>query len=120
MKKTPDLRPATAHDVAAFTNGKMTMTCQAIVADLDGEIIGIGGVYFTGAHVVAFSDFKKKMLDYPFTMARAVKMIMKIVQERPCIAIADKRHASAFDLLQRCGFRRVHSNVFEYSKEQRT
>lgn len=114
MKSSPDLRPATAADIAAFTNGEMKMTCRAIVADLDGDILGMGGVYYTGSHVIAFSDFKDKMRKYPFTMARAVKIIMNIVGNKPCLAVADARHEGSDKLLEKIGFKHLDGRIYEW------
>jgi hypothetical protein len=112
MKKIPDLRPATTQDIAKFTDGKMKMSCKAIVADLDGEIIGIGGIYYTKENVIVFSDFTEKMEEFPFTIARAVKLIMNIVGNKTCVAIADEKHPGSEKLLTRIGFRHLAGRIY--------
>lgn len=90
------------------------MSCKAIVAEMDGEILGIGGIYYRNGFMVAFSDFNEKMNDFPFTRGRATKMIMDIVGNKPCIAIADQRHSGSEKLLTRLGFKHVSGRTYEW------
>lgn len=51
-----EIRPATKSDLRQFYGRDIPWTVRAYVADLDGEIIGIGGYYMVGNAAYAFTD----------------------------------------------------------------
>lgn len=113
---TPRLRPATRKDIEAFY-GTVKWTFRAIVAELNGEVIGIGGVYYDGNKTVAFSSIKPELLRYKVTLVRGLKKIMDIVGPRECIAIADPKIETAPQLLRRLGFEEIGGGYFRWARK---
>lgn len=105
-------RPATKRDLKEFIGPDMVHSAYAVVAEIDGEIVGAGGVYYCGGMAIAFSSFDDRLRDYPIAMARGVKKVMDIVRNHDCLAIADDRYATAPELLSRLGFQNVEGSYF--------
>ncbi len=77
MKK-PDLefRPATAADIAAYSELDVNPTMKAWVADRDSEILGIGGFALSGGRWYAFCDLKEGLRRHKTFIVRSAKTIM--------------------------------------------
>ena len=110
----PKIRPCTAEDLQKYFDGKFPWTARALVFDLDGEILGLGGIYYTNRIPMAFSDFKEELKEHPITMARGAIEIMKIVKTKMCFAIADKRYEGAPKLLERLGFVHIREGIYQW------
>jgi hypothetical protein len=65
------VRPASADDIAAFSNmpGKPTIRAMALV--IDDEVVGLGGVAFMQSRWLGFVDLKPEARQYKTTIARA-------------------------------------------------
>ena len=107
-------RPATRSDIQFFYP-QMTHTFKAWVAEDDEGVLGIGGVYYQGEYIIAFSRFDKDIEKYPLAKARGLKKIMEIVKDKPCIAIADERFPGAPELLERIGFKHLDGRVYQWT-----
>jgi hypothetical protein len=101
------IRPATAEDLERFYGAPPAQTMQALVADLDGELLAVGGVMRTADALVAFSDMKPGMRRHKKDIVRGAREIMRLVHasRAPVLAVADRNEAGAGNLLQRFGFR---------------
>jgi hypothetical protein len=112
----PKIRPASREDLEKFFD-KFPWTFRALAAELDGEVLAVGGIYYHKEFVVAFSqDVDNAHLKYPFTAARMTKEIMKLVDGRPCTAIASETIPGAPALLERLGFIHVEGRVWRWPK----
>ena len=112
--REPVIRLATEDDIRAFY-GKVDWTFRAYVAELDGEVLGVGGIYYEDPYVVAFSSFKPEMRKFKKTMVRSVRKIMELVKDRSCIAVASDKHDTSEKLLTKLGFERIDGRVFGWT-----
>lgn len=115
MTRRPEIRPATAEDFEAFYGKAERRTARAYVADLDGKVLAIGGVYYDGANVIAFSSMASEMRQFPLTIMRGARKIMDLVRGRPCWAVADDGYTNAPRLLERLGFSHVSGRVYRWT-----
>ena len=94
----------------------MTHTFKAWVAEDETGLLGIGGVYYDGEFVVAFSRFDPDIEKYPLAKARGLKKIMEIVKDKPCVAVADDKFPGSGKLLERIGFQHIEGNVYKWTR----
>lgn len=107
-------RPATGQDIKKFYPD-LRHTFRAWVAEDETGVLGIGGVYYDGPYIIAFSRFEPGLEKYPLGKARGLKKIMEIVKDRHCIAIADEKFRDAPGLLERIGFKHVEGRVYKWT-----
>lgn len=105
-------RPAKPADLAKFMD-PVPYTVKAVVAEHDGEVLGVGGVYYQGMAVIAFSEFDPKMRRFATDMLRGARKIVEIVKSvrAPVYAIPGP-FASAPVLLKRFGFEPIEETNF--------
>jgi len=105
-------RPARPADLAKFMD-VVPYTVKAITAEHDGEVLGVGGIYYQGTTVIAFSEFDPKMRKYATDMIRGAMRIVEIVKSvrAPVYAIPGP-FASAPVLLRRFGFEPIDDSGF--------
>ena len=112
-----DVRPATAEDIAkaAEAHGASAIpTMKAWVAEIDGERLAIGGVWFLGGRWVLFVDVTKdgrnllsKNMYVRAAFVRGAVMVLresKQVGIRSIYARADLKHPRSSELLLKLGF----------------
>ena len=75
------LRPATVEDVAQFYGGASLYSVRAIAAELEGKIVGIGGVYRVGKQMIVFTEMKPEMLSYKKDIIRASRLVLAIIEK---------------------------------------
>jgi hypothetical protein len=75
------LRPATAEDVAQFYGGASLYSVRAIAADLDGKIVGVGGVYRVGKQMMVFTEISPEMRPYKKDIIRASRLVLAIINK---------------------------------------
>ena len=107
-------RPATRGDIELFYPA-LKHTFKAWVVENDERPLGIGGVYYDGDFVFAFSRFDPELRKYPLAMARGAKKIMEIVKDKPCLAIADENIPGASKLLERLGFKSIDGHIYKWT-----
>ena len=81
MSSRPVLRPATAKDAVAFYGKTPPFSFRGFVADLDGEVVGICGVYYEKHRPVAFSEMRDAMRPYKKEIAKACRMLMQLLNQ---------------------------------------
>lgn len=107
-------RSATRQDVTYFYPD-IKHSFKAIVAEDDDGLLGIGGVYYDGLNVVAFSTFKPEIEKYPLAKARGTLKIMEIVKSKPCVAVASDKIEGSEKLLKRLGWEHVEGRIYKWN-----
>lgn len=73
----PEVRSATAADLAAFYGEPQPLTQRAMVVVLDGKPIGIAGVaYERGVPVALFAEMKPEMKRFPKVIVRGARRFL--------------------------------------------
>lgn len=100
------VRWATPADVVAFYGAALKPTLQAVVIDVDGEIVGIGGLHDRDDKLVCFSDLKPQSQAHKKSIVRAAKMLLGLMhtKRRTIYAICDELIPSAPAFLSYLGF----------------
>lgn len=107
MKNKLTVRPATAEDIDRFSPLRNKPSVKAWVADLDGELIAMGGVAFYNGRWLAFLDLTDAMRPYKMTIMRAAKRFfaeMKAMGVKFIYAEADLTESNAPRWLGSLGF----------------
>ena len=103
MSNKPTLRPATKKDALAFYGHAPLFSFKGICAELDGEIIGLCGVYRDSGRQVVFSEIKDAMRPYRKSIARATRSLMDMIRG-PVYAFAAPTEPTSGYLLAKLGF----------------
>ena len=107
-KASPSLvtRPARADDIIEYFGGPQRGTMKAVVAVLDGKVVGFLGVIREGPIGKYFCDISPELQPHlqSITILRAIKASMEFVKQYrgPLVAIAE--HAEGCRILNRLGF----------------
>lgn len=106
-----EIVPATAADVAEFFDGPPPFRMRARAGKLNGETLGVGGLYFlpdgTRAGFLAVKPAARKL---PVTLCRVAKQFLADLARQgvsKVIAVADPAVPSAERFLVYLGFRPV-------------
>lgn len=106
-----EIRPATQKDAEAFYGKKPLKSMRAIVAVLDGEPIGIGGVFREDHMHVVFSEMKPEMRKYKKAILKVSYMVYDIMKRYNVVyAVANKEEKTAPRLITHFGFRLAEIN----------
>jgi hypothetical protein len=71
------VRPATPEDIAAFCHDLPSKpTIRALVAEIDGVMVGFGGIGLKQGRWYAFCDVNPELRPYKMTIARAAKRFL--------------------------------------------
>lgn len=57
-----NFRPATRADLARFHGQAVPYSARAMAGEIDGETVGVGGVYYRAGTAIAFSAFDRERL----------------------------------------------------------
>jgi hypothetical protein len=100
------IRPATWKDVVAVYGVPPKRNMKAFAAELDGETVGVAGLYYFPDHIVAFSKAKP---EHKHRKMGIVKMTHKMLDllntlRVPVFAIADPDIETSGDFLLKVGF----------------
>ena len=100
------IRRATEADAIAYYGARPPLSLRGYVAELDGEIVGIGGLSYEGGNAVAFSETKPALRERREDMKRGLKVLMAMVKScrTPVYAVADPDEPGAAELLARLGW----------------
>lgn len=103
-----EFRRATYEDAVAFYGKPPEMSFKGYVAVEDGEVIGVGGVFYDELRrPIAFSQMKDAMRSRTKDKAKAVRILMTFAHSlhKRVYAVADPGEPTAPRLLKRLGFR---------------
>ena len=112
--------PATRKDIEVFYGPNCKWTFRAFAARLGDETLGVGGIYYEGPHIIAFSSFKPEMDNYPVAKVRGIKKIMGIIGDREVYAIASEQYPDSHGLLKRLGFEHIGGRLFKWQQQHHT
>lgn len=105
------LRPSVASDIAFLTSEPLPARIQAITAEIEGRVIGIGGFSFRpDGTVIAFVQMSDEARKYPLAIHRAGLMAMDLVRKQRLpmvVAEAQPGNPAAVRWLLRLGFREI-------------
>jgi hypothetical protein len=101
-----EFRPATAADAAAFYGQQPSHTLRGYVAVLEGKPVGIGGVFYEGDLIVAFSEMKDEYRKRKKDVARGIRLLIAMFDKLPVsvVAVANRNEPTASALLEKLGF----------------
>jgi hypothetical protein len=102
------VRPATRADIESYAGRPSAQTIRAIVGELDGEIIAIGGLAIVKGRYYAFLDLKEEARQYKMHIMRtAIRMLTEARRTgvRFIFAEADQSECKSVAWLRRLGFK---------------
>lgn len=102
-----NLRPATAADFIAFAGAPPKMLTRAYVAELDGRVLAVGGLYYDSGVAFAFCEISDEMRTHRKAIMRGARLVMDVVirtMGTPVYAICSRREPNAPAFLTRLGF----------------
>lgn len=107
MTNDVEFRVATLADALEFFGGYPPARFRGFVAVLNGAVVGIGGVYYHGGAMVAFSDLKPEIRKHKKIIAKGCRILCKFFEElnMPVYALANAHEPTAPRLLAKLGFR---------------
>lgn len=100
------VRYATPADILAFYGEAPRPSMQAVVLEVDGAVLGVGGLYTEAGRIIGFSDFKPEAANYKLSIIRGAKMILELMRKkrRPIYAVRDESIDTAPGFLAYLGF----------------
>jgi hypothetical protein len=99
------IRPATEQDAIDYWGCTPKSSFTGYVADLDGRIIGIGGVFYDGGVPVAFSEMKPEMRLHRKSVARGVRVLEKLFNRHGMVfSFVNQDEPTALNLQTKLGF----------------
>ena len=107
------VRPASKADIIAYRGSPYHESFRGIVAELDGEIIGIAGVLH-GAHLQAFSEISDKLKSYPKSIVIAAREYRKLLNnyDSPIYAEASSKEKTSMKFLKYIGFEHFDKRIY--------
>ena len=109
------VRPARSEDIEAIYGHPAPYTLRAIVAEQDGEVLGVMGIFHSNP-LMAFCRVTPHMEERcPTMILRAAKAFPALLHyySEPVYAIPDPDEPHARAILQRAGFQRDESRDAE-------
>lgn len=107
MESSVTFRRATEVDALRFYAARPRLSLRGWVAEKEGAIVAIGGVYYEGGAPIAFSeitdDFRKDRRD----VAKGCRILMQMISKirGPVFAVADPEEPTAGYLLVKLGWK---------------
>jgi len=102
------LRHATRADIAAYSDMADKPTIKAMVGDLDGRLLGIGGMAFIDGRWFAFCDVTEEGRAYKRAIIKAALDVMRDAARdgvKYIYADPDPKEPGAIPWMERFGFR---------------
>jgi hypothetical protein len=99
-------RRATQADAERFYSGPPRMSLRGWVAEKNGEIVGIGGVYYANGVPIAFSEITDAFRENKKDVAKGCRILMELISKTrgPVYAVANPDEPTAARLLARLGW----------------
>ena len=100
-------RQATEADATTYYGQRPPLSFRGYVAIKGDEVVGIGGVYYSGSARVAFSEFKPEMRSDRRALVKGTRMLMRFIDtiKGPVYAVASQNEPTATNLLSRLGWK---------------
>jgi hypothetical protein len=101
------IRPATEKDARQYYAGRPMFSFRGYAAEMDGEIVGLCGIYYQDGIPIAFSDIRDALRPRKKTLAKACRMLQRLIDKvgRPVYAVACGTEPTAPYLLAKLGFK---------------
>ena len=108
----PVIRLARADDIDQFYGGdKPHFNMRALVADLDGEILGVAGLGDGDGYIQAFSSMDDRLREYPRVIVEGLRRFRSMINGCHVFAVASDAELNSAKVLARCGFRYVEETA---------
>jgi hypothetical protein len=101
------VRNATKQDIESYAGRPSAQTIRAVVGELDGRIIGIGGMYLQSGRWYAFADIPEEARKYKVHIIRAAVRFLADARSsgvRFVYACRDEGEAGSLKWLTSLGF----------------
>ena len=111
-----NFRPATAEDMIAVDGALPPKTCRALVAEDNGKVECVFGIYQHSTRYVLFSSCTDEFRTNKRAVVKAVRKMWEIIAQRPpmpLLAHADPEIKGSDVLLNHMGFERLTGDVFQ-------
>ncbi len=107
MSNDITFRRATAADALAYYGKPAPFSFRGYVAELSGELVGIGGVYYQDGVPIAFSEMRPAMRPHRKAIAKACRMLTQFLDQigGSVYAVACPAEPTAPRLLAKLGFK---------------
>lgn len=83
--------------------GKLPATIQAYVAEMDGKVVGIGGIAYVPGKPVLFSKMKDELRPYKKFILQSARELAAKAKAVGAVAIANPKESLSCKLLHRIG-----------------
>mgnify|MGYP001578005743 CR=1 FL=1 len=117
------VRPASAQDLDAFSDLANKPTTRAWCAEINGRIVGLGGIAAYNGRWYAFVDLLPEIRPHKMTIARAAARFLDAARRdgvKFIYAEVSPREPGALRWLMRLGFRvDSRSNYYRWSADAR-
>lgn len=92
--------------MAAYYGEPPKVSIQALVLEVDGAVLGVGGIYAGRGKVIGFSDFKPDAAAYKKSIIKGARMMLGLMRSkrRPVYAVRDESIDTAPGFLAYLGF----------------
>ena len=109
MSSEPEIVPATQQLAEAYFGGQPPYSFRGFAAVLDGQPVGLAGVFRAYGKMWAFSGVKPPLRPYRKARVKGLKKLVSLLDSMPCpvYATADPEEETAPNLLARLGFRKT-------------
>lgn len=101
--KAPTLRPSRSGDFEALYGEPLRFTIKAQTAEIDGQIVGIGGIAYIEGQPVLFSRMTDALRPHKKFIVRCARMAAVMAREARAAAIANPNERLSCKLLERIG-----------------
>lgn len=100
------VRWAEPADIVAYYGDDAKPTMQAVVLDVDGELLGVAGLYCDSGRLICFSDFRPQSSLYKKSIIRGAQLLLELMHKkrRPIYAVRDETVSSSSRFLAYLGF----------------
>jgi len=112
------LRPANKADIIAWRGEPYRDSFRGIVADLDGEIIGIAGVLHS-TQLKAFSEITDELRKRPKMLILGAREFRNILNsyDHPIYAHASEEEKNATGYLEYVGFEHYQKRIYKWAQQ---
>lgn len=107
MSNSVQIRKATVQDARKFYGQDPIYSFRGYVVELNGDIVGVAGIYFEDGKPIVFSEMKDPMRKHKKAIAKTCRLIMKMVDDlgRAAYAFACPTEPTSGYLLAKLGFK---------------